>query len=263
MPDRVRQHRPCVFVHSRWLLLTCTVFSVASTPSLAQQAQRQDASVAVLIVDGEARPIAGVEVTLVATRITRVTNPDGKVDFSPVEPGLLLLHMRRLGFKEASFLVTVPVGERVDAKGSMEAIPQIMPTVVQIDTGFKPMRYAKTTKFDDFYRRRAAKAGGTFITRDDIDRRQPGRSLDLFYNIAGVRLNWDAAQPQITVARCRYGHIAVFIDGLPAQNGIELVAALHPNQIEAIEIYHGLASVPPQFIPKPNDCAAIVVWTRY
>jgi hypothetical protein len=252
-----------VAFYTTCLRLAIVALPFAATSLQSQPSQPPDASVAVRIVDGDARPLAGVEVTAVATRITRVTNPDGRVDFRPVEPGLFLIHLRRLGFQESSFLVTVPVGERVDASSSMMAIPQILPTVVQMDTGFKPMRYAKTTKFDDFYRRRNAKAGGTFITRDDIDLRQPSRSLDLFYNIAGVKLNWDAAEPQISIARCKYGNIAVFIDGLPAQNGIELVASLHPNQIEAIEIYHGLATVPPQFIPKPNDCAAIVVWTRY
>jgi hypothetical protein len=263
MTEFVRQNGPFVALDTMRLPLAIVTLLFAGTAASAQPLLTHDASVAVRIVDEGSRPLAGVEVTAVATKVTRVTNPEGKVDFSPVEPGLFLLHLRRLGFLESSFLVTVPAGERVDATSAMVAVPQILPTVVQIDTGFKPMRYAKTTKFDDFYRRRNAKAGGTFITRDDIDRRQPGRSLDLFYNIAGVKLNWDAAEPQITIARCKYGNIAVFIDGLPAQNGIELVASLHPNQIEAIEIYHGLATVPPQFIPKPNDCAAIVVWTRY
>ncbi|HUQ98637.1 MAG TPA: carboxypeptidase regulatory-like domain-containing protein [Gemmatimonadaceae bacterium] len=263
MPDFVGQNRPLVGLNAKCLPLAIVALVGATMPALAQPTKTRDASVAVRIVGEDSSPLAGVEVTAVATKVTRVTNPDGQVNFSPVEPGLFLLHLRRLGFQESSFLVTVPVGERVDATSSMVAVPQILPTVVQIDTGFKPMRYAKTTKFDDFYRRRNAKAGGTFITRDDIEHRQPSRSLDLFYNIAGVKLNWDAAQPQITIARCKYGNIAVFIDGLPAQNGIELVASLHPNQIEAIEIYHGLATVPPQFVPKPNDCAAIVVWTRY
>jgi hypothetical protein len=263
MPEFVGHKRPFVAPNTKRLPLAVLALFCAAISARAQQTLPHDASVAVRIVDEGSRPLAGVEVTAVATKVTRVTNPDGKVDFSPVEPGFFLIHLRRLGFQESSFLVTVPVGERVDATSAMVAVPQILPTVVQIDTGFKPMRYAKTTKFDDFYRRRNAKAGGTFITRDDIDRRQPSRSLDLFYNIAGVRLNWDAADPRITIARCKYGNIAVFIDGLPAQNGIELVASLHPNQIEAIEIYNGLASVPPQFIPKPNDCAAIVVWTRY
>ena len=263
MSDLVRQHPPFLAFYAKCVRLAILALPAALSSLLSQAAPPRYASVAVRIVDEDSRPLAGVEVTAVATKVTRVTNPEGKADFSPVEPGLFLLHLRRLGFQESSFLVTVPAGDRVDATGSMVAVPQILPTVVQIDTGFKPMRYAKTTKFDDFYRRRNAKAGGTFITRDDIDRRQPSRSLDLFYNIAGVKLNWDAAEPQISIARCKYGNIAVFIDGLPAQNGIELVASLHPNQIEAIEIYHGLATVPPQFIPKPNDCAAIVVWTRY
>ena len=38
---------------------------------------------------------------------------------------------------------------------------------------------------------------------------------------------------------------------------------LSPLDIEAMEVYHGLASVPPEFSPEPNDCAAIVVWTRW
>lgn len=228
-----------------------------------ESSPKRDAFIVLFISDTEAKPVAAVEVTLEGRRGSLLTDSTGRAVFLGVRPGDRQLHLRRMGFQQGLLSVSVPAGERVEARGIMTATPHVLEPVVQVNSAFKPARYARTTKFDDFYHRRAEKAGGTFITRDDIDRRQPGRSMDLFYNVPGIRVIYDVAHPSLSFSRCKYGRIAVFVDGMPAQDGINLISSLHPNQIEAIEIYHGLATVPPQFIPKPSDCAAIIVWTKY
>jgi hypothetical protein len=57
--------------------------------------------------------------------------------------------------------------------------------------------------------------------------------------------------------------VNVYIDGIRSHDGYRDFFALNPLQIEAMEIYHGMAQVPPEFSPRPNDCAAIVIWTRW
>ena len=61
------------------------------------------------------------------------------------------------------------------------------------------------------------------------------------------------------------GGFAVFTNMGRASVALAMIAAnaLSPLDIEAMEVYHGMATVPPEFSPRPNDCAAIVVWTRW
>ena len=44
-----------------------------------------------------------------------------------------------------------------------------------------------------------------------------------------------------------------------SHDGFVSFLELNPRQIEAMEIYRGVATVPPEFSPMPNDCAAVVV----
>ncbi|MGI9044066.1 MAG: hypothetical protein ACR2GK_08075, partial [Gemmatimonadaceae bacterium] len=61
----------------------------------------------------------------------------------------------------------------------------------------------------------------------------------------------------------RCANVNVYIDGIRSHDPFRDYFGLSPLDIEAIEIYHGMAQVPPEFSPRPNDCAAIVVWTRW
>ena len=67
--------------------------------------------------------------------------------------------------------------------------------------------------------------------------------------------------PFIQFLRCE--QVNVYIDGIRSHDGFQDYVSLSPLDIEAIEVYHGIATVPPEFSPEPNDCAAIVVWTRW
>ena len=79
--------------------------------------------------------------------------------------------------------------------------------------------------------------------------------------VTGVRVRYRGSTPFVQFLRC--DHVNVYIDGIRSHDGFRDFSALSPLDIEAMEVYHGLATVPPEFSPQPNDCAAIVVWTRY
>ena len=50
----------------------------------------------------------------------------------------------------------------------------------------------------------------------------------------------------------------VFVNGL----NVDHVPRMHPDNIEAIEVYRGPAEVPPQFGGAQSACGVIVLWTR-
>jgi len=115
-----------------------------------------------------------------------------------------------------------------------------------------------------FYERQSQGYSGIFLSRKNIEERDPRTVTELFDGVPGARLvPGDLDGPQIVFTRaismrdagvCRP---ALFLDGVKSQ--IRLYdMILDPMHVEGIEIYVG-AGVPGRF----NDpCGAILFWTR-
>lgn len=243
-------------------LMPWVICALAFCTAPAADAQaRQPRNISVTVTDTAGNPVSDAAVAVAGTNFRAVSDAFGQVEFRNVDWGPHRVSVRKLGFREVSQPIVVPADGSMALGIMLSRAAVNLDKVVVRDTAGKPARLAGTTRLDDFYLRRRG-GGGTFLTREDIEQRNPGRSLDLFMGIAGLRLTYRGSTPLLSFARCKTG-IEIFVDGQRLNDGLNVLASIHPNQIEAIEIYHGLASVPPQFIPKPDDCAAILVWTRY
>lgn len=139
-----------------------------------------------------------------------------------------------------------------------------LPAVSVEAEAFKPARYNPTTKFDEFYRRRA-RGEGRFFTREDIEGSARTEAAYMLQGIGGVRIipPRGPQQPIIRFNRCPSNRVAVYINGLqtggltPAQSLFEM----HTNDIEAMEVYTSPSQLPQEAMG--NSCAAIFIWTRY
>ena len=231
---------------------------MVSTAAFAQVPRRH---LSVTVTDTAGNAIADATVIVVGTPLSGRSDSQGQVEFRNVDWGPQQISVRKLGFREFAQRVVIPADGSMAMGVMLRRVAVNLEKVVVRDSGGKPLRLSGTTRLDDFYKRRKSGAG-TFFTREDIDKRNPGRLFDMFMGIPGVRLTYRGSTPLLSFARCKNG-VEVFVDGQRLNDGFNVLGSLHPNQIEAIEIYHGLASVPPQFVPKPDDCAAILVWTRY
>jgi len=229
--------------------------------SRAQQLQPDQASIVVAFVtDTAGRPLEGADVQVVGTSLRGSTDVSGRVALLAVPPGKAVLRVRHLGFAELTIPISVTPGTLADGRYKMKSVATELRKVVVRASELKPERYAKTGRFDDFYRRRA-EGNGTFLTREDIDARQAQKPEDLIRMVTGVRIRYRGMTPFIQFLRCE--QVNVYIDGIRSHDAFRDYFALSPLDIEAIEVYHGMATVPPEFSPQPNDCAAIVVWTRW
>lgn len=237
----------------------CGCVIAGAAPTGAQG--KSPRNISVTVSDTAGNPIADATVAVAGSSFRASSDSRGQVEFRNVDWGLQRISVRKLGFREVNQPLIVPADGSIAAGITLQRAPADLGKVVVRDSGAKPGRLAGTGRFDEFYKRRRTGAG-TFITREEIEVRNPGRAFDLFMGIAGVRLTYRGSTPLLSFARCKAG-VEVFVDGQRLNDGINVLNSLHPNQIEAIEVYHGLASVPPQFSPKPSDCAAIVIWSRY
>jgi hypothetical protein len=242
-------------------VLTLALLSAAwSRPMQAQLLQEQSSIVVAFVIDTAGKPVQGAEVQVVGTSLRGNTDDAGRVALLAVPAGKAVLKVRRLGYAELTIPISVTPGTMPEARYKLLPVATDLQNVVVRASSLKPDRYAKTGRFDDFYRRRA-EGQGTFFTREIIDARNAQKSEDLLRMVTGVRILYRGMTPSVQFLRCE--RVNVYIDGIKSHDPFRDFSSLSPLQIEAMEIYHGLATVPPEFSPQPNDCAAIVVWTRW
>jgi hypothetical protein len=119
-----------------------------------------------------------------------------------------------------------------------------------------------------FYRRMQA-GTGTFFTRDDFDLHRPRYASEILRLTAGVRLRPRWPGNAITFTRSEATRLtgggcspAIWIDGArSSDNGT--IDHVHPDDVEAIEVYRGPSQVPAQYGGADSACGVILVWTRH
>jgi hypothetical protein len=104
---------------------------------------------------------------------------------------------------------------------------------------------------------------GTYYTPEDVARRFPIVTSDLFKNVTGVR--YDAHQSDLVYVRgitSDWCAATIYIDGqrLREMAGEDIDTWVRPDEIAGIEIYNG-TNTPPRFRTF-DSCGAIVIWTR-
>lgn len=134
-----------------------------------------------------------------------------------------------------------------------------------------------------FDRRRLTWPAGRFFTAQDIERRRPISTLDIFRGYPGLNVipSCGGMCNRILIGRSIGGRGAegdvcqpvLFVDGvrLPdpdppiGPRGIlphPFDQILNPQDIRGIEVYNGPASIPPAYASKGSECGAILVWTK-
>jgi hypothetical protein len=119
-----------------------------------------------------------------------------------------------------------------------------------------------------FYTRRQAGIG-SFFTRDDFDLHRPRYASEILRLAAGVRLRPIATGNAIIFTRSEATRLVgggcppvIWLDGARSftTGRIDFV---HPDDIEAIEVYRGPSQVPAQYGGAESACGVILIWTRH
>jgi hypothetical protein len=119
--------------------------------------------------------------------------------------------------------------------------------------------------FNGFETRRS-RGFGTFITREQIEKKNPRVTTDLFRTVSGVKLLRESGTPTVVSSRLgttAYCPVRYFIDGANYPlYGQSIDAMIQVADIGAIEVYPGGATIPPQFGGRESACGVIAIWTR-
>ena len=104
---------------------------------------------------------------------------------------------------------------------------------------------------------------GHFVTREDLDRMSSARFM-ILRRIRVFRCAYIRGGGTTVALRGSRCPPIVFIDGFPAAAGVMDLDMLDLAGVEGIEVYSGVATVPPEFMAArgTHGCGVIAVWSR-
>ncbi len=225
------------------------------------------------------QPLVGARLLLLDSAGTAiraaVTSGDGRFTFNVPRLGEYRVLVSRIGYPiilSKAFVIDSAIIARVTL--TLPSTPITLDTVTVVTTGAdKRLPYLVDA---GFYRRKQL-GFGHYLTRADIDKRDPEVMTDLLRGMVGVRvwclpgfLSCDvdtrAAKSMFLRGKC---HPSVVLDGVVLRAGgvgnkgdMLLDQLINPFNVEAIEIYPGPEGVPVQYGGYLSPCGAIIAWSR-
>lgn len=262
------------------------IASLAGFALTASQLRAQQLA-GVLLDSMSQKPIVGARLVLQdstgAALQVSVTSTDGRFTFKLPGVGQYRLLVSRIGYPSITtkrFIVDSAFTARVSL--TLPSTPITLDTVTVVGNGTE--RRLQYLADAGFYKRRQ-EGFGHFLTRDEIDKRDPLRLTDLLHGMSGVRVTCGGQQRgpsqggpglQCTVTMRAANTMffrgkcnpSVVLDGVllqpggTASGGLSLDDLINPFNIEALEVFPGPEGVPVQYSGYLSPCGAILVWSR-
>jgi hypothetical protein len=210
-----------------------------------------------IVTDTTRNPIPGAEVGLiegqVVTRSVR-TGDDGRFELTSIPHRKTSIVVRRLGFQPRTYTIQIREGA---SRAFLRVVLDPMPAELE-----KVIVMARVTasggRLKSFYERKARNPWGTFIDREELERRRPLWMSDVLRMIPGVRVIPTRYGNAIRVRDCAP---TLWLDGMPLR-GTEVDEVVAPSDVAGVEVYRSMAGMPVEFMDMRTNCGAIVVWTR-
>jgi len=119
---------------------------------------------------------------------------------------------------------------------------------------------------------RITRGMGRYFSRDQIEGLRPSRVTDLLATLPGVRIDGGGGrgfQRTIVMARSQAAGRAcnpqIFLDGRLMNRGGEPLSPddlVSPEDLEGVEVYAGMSTVPAEFLNPDSRCGVVALWTR-
>jgi hypothetical protein len=204
-------------------------------------------------------------ITLVGDPAQAYTDSAGIAIMHLRRAGANIFLMKRLGYAPLSTTLEVPENDTLRIRFQAEPTPPVLDEVVTNATAKAPVHV------EAFETRRAAKNGGVFVTREDIQKNPPTQTIDIFRRVRGVDVRTKDMQNMVVSSRGMISAkltadmcaVPIGRDGLILGPGYNL-NDIPVNEIYGIEVYDGPATLPVEYrgsLPN-NNCGLIMVWTR-
>ena len=226
-------------------------------------AQVRTASLVGVVRDTSGAPVSGVEVWLRGTDFYTHTGDNGGFRLLDLTPGDAKLTLRRLGFEPLTVGIKLSPGVRDTVVISLSILAASIAGM-----SVEEERMTRSTRLLKGFWDRRASGFGHFVTRAEIEAKDAHNFADLVRMTPGLSVVTVGGRQSIRL-RNNGGRgdcpPQYWLDGSRIDNAGP--DEFEPSTLEAVEIYNGVATIPPQFSPRmvsfgPRTCGAIVVWSR-
>jgi hypothetical protein len=246
----------------RWLQIRAFIPIVSSMAALVIAAtpvsgQTHTGTIVGVVTSLPARqPLGGARVEIAGTDRRATTDSTGNFRISGLPGGSFTVEMRAIGYEAVAMAVSIAAGGTARVDFAFSPIVVALPSVSVDGTSLDP----RDMRLQGFHQRKAA-GFGRFITRKDIEDRDPRDAKELFRGVPGVRVVGNRLQ--MTTGQTRRCLVQYFLDGLHmSQLGSDVLAEFRPRDVEGIEVYRGPAETPAAFSRGGAECGTVVIWTR-
>lgn len=250
-------------IHRRFLALLPALMALAA-PAAAQQPSTTRLELTI-VEEGSGLPVEDVRVQVEGVRAPAWTDRTGRVRVVNVPLGERMVTVTRPGYTGER--VRIGFGaEPVEGEVEIKVLPITLAPVEVV-----ARQQNRLLRERNFYQRQR-QGFGVFMTREEIERAQPIRTLDLFRRIRGFQVEYNPQGGMRLVSRRGIGSFGggtcsplVYLDGMRIfmEPGREDPSDIvDPEQIEAIEAYPGPATIPPELNATGSACAVVAIWTR-
>lgn len=205
---------------------------------------------------------------------TLSTGATGLALIPDVATGRLIVRARKIGFTAGQISATIAAGRNT--------VPIILSSIAapSLDTVRVVGDLRRITgRHDDFETRRLNKAGTFFVTRAEIEKRNPIDAWQMLMHAPGMKLrpggSNDNGMYAVTGRSAQTSlkstspdspcYMRVVVDGVMWPDAMPNLNNLpRPDEIHGIEVWAGPASIPPQYGGTGSGkwCGMIAIWTR-
>jgi hypothetical protein len=235
------------------------VVSLLATSSAGAQAPR---SLVGLVRDSAGHVIPGAEVRARDNVVLAYSDDSGRFHVAQMPIGVRGVFVRRLGFAPKQATI------QTNASGSIDSVLVVLIAVAHAlpeVTAEGAHDSLSQHVLAEFWARRA-RGFGKFVTRDEIERKGASRFVDVVRSVSSVSIMSYQGRQEIRFRGAAHGAMfrdcppQYWVDGIPLERGS--AEEFTPENVEAIELYAGPATTPPQFATRSQTCGTVVVWSR-
>ena len=242
-------------------------FSIASQKQIAevkgdsgkvQRIAKGTARVTGVVVDKTGKPLSGARIMLQGGGATAISRPNGEFILDSLPSGTQAIEVRKLGYAAADVPVELSANEparKTVTLGDFVPTLEVMRVEAARDKALSKVGYLERKQ-----------SGMGFFMDDKAINKEAMSFSDVMRVAPGLRISptGDGRTYVITDSRsASNGCVNFYVDGTlwqTLQPG-DIDQYVRPNELVAVEVYHG-SQTPPQFSPPgQSGCAAIVAWT--
>lgn len=196
------------------------------------------------------------------------TDEAGRFSFTVYRIDAIRIYAARFGYKRTSTPVL-----RFDGNDYFEVELRLHPDALLLaPLEVIARREAQQSPVLAGFRHRMQRGAGYYITRAEIERRNPMFISDMLLDVPGIRSSSSGrgARRILRMARTEAWNcsLQLFVDGVlmtprvAAMGEIPVDDLVSPGSVEGIEVYRGLSTVPAEFLNENARCGVIAIWTR-